>query len=206
MKKVFALLMVLVLGCALCVPALAAGQTDFTKAQVAAKRGEVPAELLEAFDSVVAQLPETGVALSADVAAVKAIKADVENALNNTAKVGDVDKVLTQAIDRLNAAVSGVQVSVDKLSVDPMSGKVTVSGTVAVNGTTVSASASATAQKVKETSGSGSDSSSNTTSNTAAAAAGVIKATGFDASAVVMVVLAIAGVLGVATVKARKLD
>lgn len=206
MKKVFALLMVLVLGCALCVPALAAGQTDFTKDQIVAKRGEVPAELLEAFDSVVAQLPANGKALSADVAEVKAIKADVENALNNTAKVGDVDKVLTQAIDRLNAAVSGVQVSVDKLSVDPMSGKVTVSGTVAVNGTTVSASASATAQKVKETSGSGSDSSSNTTSNTAAAAAGVIKATGFDASAVVMVVLAIAGVLGVATVKARKLD
>lgn len=201
MKKVFALLMVLVLACALCVPALAAG-TTYNKKQIEAKRGEVPAAVLGAFDAVVAKIPDAGVTV--DVAAVKAIKADVENALNNTAAAGTVDQVLADAVTRLDAAVDGISVSGVSVSVDPFTGKVSVSATVAVNDQTVGVSAAATAQKVKDTSGTGS--SSSTTSNTAAAASSVIKATGFDTTAVVMVILAIAGVLGVATVKARKLD
>ncbi|WP_418667969.1 hypothetical protein [Allofournierella sp.] len=203
MKKVFALLMVLVLACALCVPALAAGTTTYNATQLAAKRGEVPSELLGAFDAVVGAMGSATITVDTD--AVKAIRSDVEAALNNTASAGTVDQVLTNAVDRLNAAVTGISVSVSKLSLDPMTGKVTVEGTVTVDGgNSVNVSANATAQKVKDTSGSSGFSS--TTSNTAAAASSVIKATGFDTTAVVMVILAIAGVLGVATVKARKLD
>ena len=93
------------------------------------------------------------------------------------------------------------------MTVDAVTGKVSVTADVLNGGTkVVTATGTGKAALINNSGSSGSGSSSNTTSNTAAAAASVIKATGFDASAVVMVVLAIAGVLGVATVKARKLD
>lgn len=207
MKKVFALLMVLVLACALCVPALAANTKDYTKADLAALSGKVPAELKSAYDSVVNTMQD-GEKVTVDVDAVKAVKARVENAMANETNPATLQATLDSAAKDLDSAVTGLSVRDLKVSVDALSGKVTVSATVSVNDKAVSVSAAATAPNAKDEpkKDSGSSGSSNTTSNTAAAASSVIKATGFDTTAVVMVVLAIAGVLGVAAVKARKLD
>lgn len=208
MKKVFALLMVLVLACALCVPALATNEKTYNKSQLQALAGKVPDALKDAYNAVVDKVSGNVVV---DVDVVKAARTKVENAMANETNPATLQATLTQAANELIGAIkSGLTISNPKVTVNALTGAVTVTADVQVQGqdAPISVSANATAAKAKnEQSGSsGSSGSSDTTSNTAAAASSVIKATGFDTTAVVMVVLAIAGVLGVATVKARKLD
>lgn len=205
MKKVFALLMVLVLACALCVPALAANEKTYNKSQLQALAGKVPDALKDAYNAVVDKVSGNVVV---DVDVVKAARTKVENAMANETNPATLQATLTQAANELIGAIkSGLTISNPKVTVNALTGAVTVTADVQVQGqdAPISVSANATAAKAKNEQ-SGSSGSSDTTSNTAAAASSVIKATGFDTTAVVMVVLAIAGVLGVATVKARKLD
>ena len=205
MKKVFALLMVLVLACALCVPALATNEKTYNKSQLQALAGKVPDALKDAYNAVVDKVSGNVVV---DVDVVKAARTKVENAMANETNPATLQATLTQAANELIGAIkSGLTISNPKVTVNALTGAVTVTADVQVQGqdAPISVSANATAAKAKNEQ-SGSSGSSDTTSNTAAAASSVIKATGFDTTAVVMVVLAIAGVLGVATVKARKLD
>ncbi len=199
MKKVFALLMVLVLACALCVPALAAGQS-YTKQQLLDMADKAPADVKDIAKQVINGLEGS---LTVDVDQVKGIYNNLKTTLATEKDAGKIKTAIENAASDMEKA-TGLKADKVSVSVDAVTGKVSVTAEVSKDGKTVaSVQGTGTAPMIKKPDSSG---SSNTTSNTAAAAASVIKATGFDASAVVMVVLAIAGVLGVATVKARKLD
>ena len=202
MKKVFALLLVLVLACALCVPALAVGTAD-RPAVVPAMVAKAPADVQGVATQVVNGL--TG-GLTVDVDQVKGIYNSLKNTLATEKDAGKIKTAIENAAQSMQTA-TGLTFENLSVTVDAVTGKVSVTADVLNGGTkVVTATGTGKAALINNSGSSGSGSSSNTTSNTAAAAASVIKATGFDASAVVMVVLAIAGVLGVATVKARKLD
>lgn len=204
MKKVFALLMVLVLACALCVPALAAGNpydADTLKSKIDA--ADIPADLKVSAKTAVGAMTADQVA-AIDVDAVKAITAEAKQAIASETSNTKLANTLNALVDRLETA-TGVTVKNRNITVDAVNGNIAVSATLEVGNVTITASGTTQAPQIKQQN-SGSSSSSDTTSNTAAAASSVIKATGFDTTAVVMVILAIAGVLGAATVKARKLD
>ena len=202
MKKVFALLLVLVLACALCVPALAVG-TAYSQAELQAMVAKAPAAVQGVATQVVNGL--TG-GLTVDVDQVKGIYNSLKNTLATEKDAGKIKTAIENAAQSMQTA-TGLTFENLSVTVDAVTGKVSVTADVLNGGTkVVTATGTGKAALINNSGSSGSGSSSNTTSNTAAAAASVIKATGFDASAVVMVVLAIAGVLGVATVKARKLD
>ncbi len=199
MKKVFALLLVLVLACALCVPALAISQS-YTKQQLLDMADKAPADVKDIAKQVINGLDGN---LTVDVDQVKGIYNSLKNTLATEKDAGKIKTAIENAAQSMQTA-TGLTFENLSVTVDAVTGKVSVTANVLQNGKTLaSVKGEGTAPMIKKPDSSG---SSNTTSNTAAAAASVIKATGFDASAVVMVVLAIAGVLGVATVKARKLD
>ena len=202
MKKVFALLLVLVLACALCVPALAVG-TAYSQAELQAMVAKAPADVQGVATQVVNGL--TG-GLTVDVDQVKGIYNSLKNTLATEKDAGKIKTAIENAAQSMQTA-TGLTFENLSVTVDAVTGKVSVTADVLNGGTkVVTATGTGKAALINNSGSSGSGSSSNTTSNTAAAAASVIKATGVDASAVVVVVLAIAGVLGVATVKARKLD
>ena len=204
MKKVFALLMVLVLACALCVPALAVG-TSYNKDQLKVLVDKAPADVKPIATQIVNSLG-SGDSLTVDVDAVKGIYNSLKSTLATEKDAGKIKTAIENAASSMQAA-TGLTFSNLSVNVDAVNGNISVSADVLKGGTKITtATGSGKAAQINNSGSSGSSGSSNTTSNTAAAASSVIKATGFDTTAVVMVVLAIAGVLGVAAVKARKLD
>lgn len=200
MKKVISLLMVLALACLLCVPAFAAG-TAYTQDQLKTLVStKVPAEYQAAANEVVAKL--TGGATVNDPAAVKAAATSLQNTLTSTKDAAAVEAAIKSAASVVSAQVT--EISIDpaavSVNVDIYTGKVTVSVPVVVGDQTVTPTVETKAAQIYWT-----DSSKKTSATVAATTAGVIKATGFDSTSLVLVVLAVAGILSVATVKARKL-
>lgn len=200
MKKVISLLMVLALACLLCVPAFAAN--TYNKSDVQAKMGEVPAEFRAQAQSVLDAMDNT--ITVKDPGAVKAAATNLQNTLAGAKDAAAVEAAVNGLKDAVNANVSDVNVAAVSVNVDVFTGKVTLAATVSVTKdgvtTPVSVSAETKAAQIYWT-----DSSKKTSATVAATTAGVIKATGFDSTSLVLVVLAVAGILSVATVKARKL-
>lgn len=205
MKKVFALLLVLVLACALCVPALAAKET-LSYNDLVALVNKAPADV-KGYATQVVQALDPNETYSVDVDQVKGAYNDLKSILATEKDPGKIEDAIITASAKVGVA-TGLGYKDLSVKVNAVTGEISVSATITkLDGTEIkSVKATGKAPLINDPGSSDSGSSSNTSSNTAAAAASVIKATGFDASAVVMVVLAIAGVLGVATVKARKLD
>ena len=163
---------------------------------------------LDAVYSAIDALPDAN---AVDVAAVKAAadtaKAELDKADSQAAVKAAIEKAFSAgeaAVGEENAKV----ISLGDVNVSlALDGSFTVSASVNVNGITVTASKTTAADPSKAPTYTDSSKKDTTTATSGAAAstAGVIKATGLNTTGAAVVALAVASVLGVAAVKARKL-
>lgn len=195
MKKLISVALVLVLALALGVSAFAA--TNYSRDQLT---GMINGNNIATASQKALALQVVNEMTDAQIAAVDAdiIKAQAEGVQTKvnagTLSAADVDA----AINTINAALgSDVKVALSDLAIDTAKGTVTAKATATVGGKAVVTNASV-AGDWKVNSGS---------TTTTPVTTGVIKSTGSNLqTAATVVALAVAGVLGVATVKARKLE
>lgn len=195
MKKLISVALVLVLALALGVSAFAA--TNYSRDQLT---GMIKGNNIATASQKALALQVVNEMTDAQIAAVDAdiIKAQAEGVQTKvnagTLSAADVDA----AINTINAALgSDVKVALSDLAIDTAKGTVTAKATATVGGKAVVTNASV-AGDWKVNSGS---------TTTTPVTTGVIKSTGSNLqTAATVVALAVAGVLGVATVKARKLE
>lgn len=195
MKKLISVALVLVLALALSVSAFAA--TNYSHDQLT---GMINGNNIATASQKALALQVVNEMTDAQIAAVDAdiIKAQAEGVRTKvnagTLSAADVDA----AIKAINAALgSDVKVALSDLAIDTAKGTVTAKVTATIGGKAVVTNASVAGDwKVN---------SSSTT--TTPVTTGVIKSTGSNLqTAATVVALAVVGVLGVATVKARKLE
>lgn len=195
MKKLISVALVLVLALALSVSAFAA--TNYSRDQLT---GMINGNNIATASQKALALQVVNEMTDAQIAAVDAdiIKAQAEGVQTKvnagTLSAADVDA----AINAINAALgSDVKVSLSDLAIDTAKGTVTAKATATVGGKAVVTNASV-AGDWKVNSGS---------TTTTPVTTGVIKSTGSNLqTAATVVALTVVGVLGVATVKARKLE
>lgn len=195
MKKLISVVLVLVLALALSVSAFAA--TNYSRDQLT---GMINGNNIATASQKALALQVVNEMTDAQIAAVDAdiIKAQAEGVQTKvnagTLSAADVDA----AINAINAALgSDVKVALSDLAIDTAKGTVTAKATATVGGKAVVTNASV-AGDWKVNSGS---------TTTTPVTTGVIKSTGSNLqTAATVVALAVVGVLGVATVKARKLE
>ncbi|MEG1924548.1 MAG: hypothetical protein RR415_02250 [Ruthenibacterium sp.] len=192
MKKFISIMMVAALACALSISSFAATQT---KADLLALVGKAPAEYQAQAISTINEMTEAQAA-AVDVPAVKAEMRTLQKKANDlTLTVADV-----AAAQAVMQKATGVAIAVDNVSIS--GGKIYATVTTAVNGKAAVGAYSAPVSNnpgpvpaPTPTPGKGGSGTSN----------GVIKTTGVDVSgSALLLVIAMAGVLGVATIKTHK--
>ncbi|MEG1075328.1 MAG: hypothetical protein RSF84_09335 [Ruthenibacterium sp.] len=194
MKKFISIMMVAALACALSISSFAATQT---KADLLALVGKAPAEYQAQAISTINEMTEAQAA-AVDVPAVKAEMRTLQKKANDlTLTVADV-AVAQAAMQK----ATGVAIAVDNVSIS--GGKIYATVTTAVNGKAAVGAYNAPisnnpgpvpAPTPAPAPGKGGSGTSN----------GVIKTTGVDVSgSALLLVIAMAGVLGVATIKTHK--
>ncbi|MEG0167033.1 MAG: hypothetical protein RR709_04085 [Ruthenibacterium sp.] len=194
MKKFISIMMVAALACALSISSFAATQT---KADLLALVGKAPAEYQAQAISTINEMTEAQAA-AVDVPAVKAEMRTLHKKANDlTLTVADV-----AAAQAVMQKATGVAIAVDNVSIS--GGKIYATVTTAVNGKAAVGAYNAPisnnpgpvpAPTPAPAPGKGGSGTSN----------GVIKTTGVDVSgSALLLVIAMAGVLGVATIKTHK--
>ncbi|MEG0896421.1 MAG: hypothetical protein RR284_04220 [Ruthenibacterium sp.] len=194
MKKFISIMMVAALACALSISSFAATQT---KADLLALVGKAPAEYQAQAISTINEMTEAQAA-AVDVPAVKAEMRTLQKKANDlTLTVADV-----AAAQAVMQKATGVAIAVDNVSIS--GGKIYATVTTAVNGKAAVGAYNAPisnnpgpvpAPTPAPAPGKGGSGTSN----------GVIKTTGVDVSgSALLLVIAMAGVLGVATIKTHK--
>ncbi|MEG1321953.1 MAG: hypothetical protein RSD01_02395 [Ruthenibacterium sp.] len=192
MKKFISIMMVAALACALSISSFAATQT---KADLLVLVGKAPAEYQAQAISTINEMTEAQAA-AVDVPAVKAEMRTLQKKANDlTLTVADV-----AAAQAVMQKATGVAIAVDNVSIS--GGKIYATVTTAVNGKAAVGAYSAPVSNnpgpvpaPTPTPGKGGSGTSN----------GVIKTTGVDVSgSALLLVIAMAGVLGVATIKTHK--
>ena len=212
MKKVISTVAALALAAAMATSAFAAG-SGYTKDELKAKAAEYSNQAA-AYGVDMAQVNAAidGLtdAKSVDVAAVKAAAEKAQAALQTANSQTEIGNIVDTALAEMKAAAGNNSVEIGNVSVQlNLDGSATVKADVKVGGVTISAakSTAANADRAPEWTDSSNkaDSTTAATSGAAASTAGVIKATGLNTTGAAVVALAVASVLGVAAVKARKL-
>lgn len=192
MKKFISIMMVAALACALSISSFAATQT---KADLLALVGKAPAEYQAQAISTINEMTEAQAA-AVDVPAVKAEMRTLQKKANDlTLTVADV-----AAAQAVMQKATGVAIAVDNVSIS--GGKIYATVTTAVNGKAAVGAYNAPISNnpgpvpaPTPAPGKGGSGTSN----------GVIKTTGVDVSgSALLLVIAMAGVLGVATIKTHK--
>lgn len=211
MKKVVSTVAALALAAAMATSAFAAG-SDYTKDELKAKAAEY-SSVASSYGVDMAQVNAAIDGLtdpaSVDVAAVKAAAEKAQAALKTANSQTEIGNIVDTALAEMKAAAGNNSVEIGTVSVQlNLDGSATVKADVKVGGVTISASKTTEANEARKpewTDSSKKDSTTAATSGAAASTAGVIKATGLNTTGAAVVALAVASVLGVAAVKARKL-
>ena len=212
MKKVISTVAALALAAAMATSAFAAG-SGYTKDELKAKAAEYSNQAA-AYGVDMAQVNAAIDGLtdpaSVDVAAVKAAAEKAQAALQTANSQTETGNIVDTALAEMKAAAGNNSVESGDVSVQlNLDGSATVKAEVKVGGVSITASKTTVANtdRAPEWTDSSSKAVSTTaaTSGAAASTAGVIKATGLNTTGAAVVALAVASVLGVAAVKARKL-
>lgn len=211
MKKVISTVAALALAAAMATSAFAAG-SGYTKDELKAKAAEYSNQAA-AYGVDMAQVNAAIDGLtdpaSVDVAAVKAAAEKAQAALKTANSQTEIGNIVDTALAEMKAAAGNNSVEVGDVSVQlNLDGSATVKADVKVGGVSITASKTTVANTDRApewTDSSKKDSTTAATSGAAASTAGVIKATGLNTTGAAVVALAVASVLGVAAVKARKL-
>ena len=211
MKKVISTVAALALAAAMATSAFAAG-SGYTKDELKAKAAEYSNQAA-AYGVDMAQVNAAIDGLtdpaSVDVAAVKAAAEKAQAALKTANSQTEIGNIVDTALAEMTAAAGNNSVEVGDVSVQlNLDGSATVKADVKVGGVSITASKTTVANTDRApewTDSSKKDSTTAATSGAAASTAGVIKATGLNTTGAAVVALAVASVLGVAAVKARKL-
>lgn len=211
MKKVISTVAALALAAAMATSAFAAG-SGYTKDELKAKAAEYSNQAA-AYGVDMAQVNAAIDGLtdpaSVDVAAVKAAAEKAQAALKTANSQTEIGNIVDTALAEMKAAAGNNSVEIGDVSVQlNLDGSATVKADVKVGGVSITASKTTVANTDRApewTDSSKKDSTTAATSGAAASTAGVIKATGLNTTGAAVVALAVASVLGVAAVKARKL-
>ena len=212
MKKVISTVAALALAAAMATSAFAAG-SGYTKDQLKAKAAEYSSQAAAYgvdMNQVNAAIDGLTDPASVDVAAVKAAADKAQAALKTANSQTEIGNIVDTALAEMKAAAGNNSVEIGNVSVQlNLDGSATVKAEVKVGGVTISAAKTTEANEARKPvwtdSSNKADSTTAATSGAAASTAGVIKATGLNTTGAAVVALAVASVLGVAAVKARKL-
>lgn len=211
MKKVVSTVAALALAAAMATSAFAAG-SGYTKDELKAKAADYSSKASAYgvdINQVYAAIDGLTDAKSVDVAAVKAAAEKAQAALKTANSQTEIGNIVDTALAEMKAAAGNNSVEIGDVSVQlNLDGSATVKADVKVGGVTISASKTTEANEARKpewTDSSKKGSTTAATSGAAASTAGVIKATGLNTTGAAVVALAVASVLGVAAVKARKL-
>lgn len=212
MKKVISTVAALALAAVMATSAFAAG-SGYTKDELKAKAADYSSKASAYgvdINQVYAAIDGLTDPASVDVAAVKAAADKAQAALKTANSQTEIGNIVDTALAEMKAAAGNNSVEVGGVSVQlNLDGSATVKADVKVGGVTISASKTTAANDARKPvwtdSSKKADSTTAATSGAAASTAGVIKATGLNTTGAAVVALAVASVLGVAAVKARKL-
>ena len=211
MKKVISAAAALALAGVMATSAFAA-DTGYTKDQLIEKAAQA---------GYTAQASSYGVDLNAainalsspetvDLDAVKAAVSKAETALKTADSQAEITNIINTAVSDLQAAAGNNSISVSDVSVALyLNGSAKISANVKVGGTSFAVSKTTDANENRAPEWTDSSKKDTTTgaatSGTTTSTTGVIKATGLNTAGAAAVAMAVASVLGVAAVKARKL-